>query len=65
MLILRASVGLEKFTDAQKAAADINGDGKVKADDALIALRISVKLDSIDKYIKDVPAATPDSADKK
>jgi len=41
-LIMRYSVGLEKFTAEQVAIADINKDGKVTTEDARLALRTSV-----------------------
>lgn len=44
-IILRASVGLETLTDAQKALADTNSDGRISAADARIVLRMSVGLE--------------------
>ena len=44
LLILRASVKLENFTDVQNIVADVNKDGNIDSSDALIALRYSVKL---------------------
>lgn len=42
LLILRASVGLELFTDEQTKYADVNGDGSVDSADSLAVLRYSV-----------------------
>ena len=42
--ILRASVNLEKFDDAQTKLADVDGDGKLSSNDALQVLRYSVNL---------------------
>ena len=44
-LALRASVGAEKLTDAQKLAGDMDGDGKVTAADSRSIMRKSVGLD--------------------
>ena len=44
-LALRASVGLEKLTDAQFKSADVNNDNKVTASDARTILRVSVGLE--------------------
>lgn len=44
-LILRATVGLESFTDRQKQAADMDSDGKLTAEDARLALRKAVGLE--------------------
>lgn len=38
-LALRYSVGIEEFSDAQKLAADVNGDGEVNAVDASLILQ--------------------------
>ncbi len=43
-LVLRSSVGLESFNDAQKKAADTDSDGTISASDARTVLRISVGL---------------------
>ena len=44
LYILRASVGLENFNEAQKAQADVDGDKKITTADALYTLRASVGL---------------------
>lgn len=44
LLILRGSVGLEKFDDVQTKLADADGDGKITSNDALQVLRYSVGL---------------------
>ena len=44
LLILRASVGLEKLDDVQMKLADVDGDGKITSADALEILRRSVNL---------------------
>lgn len=49
-LVLRASVGLENFTEEQNAIADVNGDGKLTAADARIILRVSVGLESLHEH---------------
>lgn len=46
--ILRASVGLEELTDAQKILADVDKDGSVTAADALLALRMSTGLEDVE-----------------
>lgn len=46
-LALRASVGLETLTEAQKAAADVDHDGSVTAADARLILRASVGLETL------------------
>ena len=43
--ILRAAVGLDTLTEAEKQSADLDMDGRVTAADARIALRLSVELD--------------------
>ena len=43
--ILRASVGLETFTQEQTVLADLDNDGEITSNDALIVLRKSVGLD--------------------
>jgi uncharacterized protein YkwD len=43
-LVLRASVGLVKLTEAQKLLADANNDGRVNAADATVILRRAVGL---------------------
>lgn len=54
-IILRASVGLETLTDAQKLLADTNADGKISAADARNALRMSVGLEEkLHYYEKEV-----------
>ena len=45
-LALRAAVGLEDLTEAQKAAADVNRDGNVRSSDARKILRVAVGLDT-------------------
>ncbi len=47
-LILRYSVGLEKFTDTQKTVADMDRDGKITTEDARLALRTSIGLEKLD-----------------
>ena len=44
LIILRASVKLEKLTDEQIKLADIDNDGRITANDSLAVLRASVKL---------------------
>ena len=44
-LVLRASVGLESFTERQKKAADVDGDGVVSAEDARRVLRMAAGLE--------------------
>ncbi len=44
LLVLRASVGLEKFNDEQNKLADVDGSGKVDSADSLSILRWSVGL---------------------
>ncbi len=54
LVILRASIGLEKFTQDQITLADIDGDKLVTANDALIILRASVGMkdkDTIDEPV--------------
>lgn len=46
-LALRASVDLEKLTDAQFKAADVDKDGIIKAGDARLILRASVGLETL------------------
>lgn len=46
-LVLRASVGLEEFTDIQNEYADVNRDGKITAADARLVLRASVGLEEL------------------
>ncbi len=46
-LALRASVGLEKFTEIQTKTADADKDGKVSAADARLILRASVGLEKL------------------
>ena len=38
----RYSIKLDKLTDEQLAAADVNGDGKVNAKDSLATLRYTI-----------------------
>ena len=45
--ILRASVKLDVLTGIKLFLADVDGNGKITADDASAALRISVKLDPV------------------
>lgn len=45
LLVLRASVGLEKFDKVQKQLADIDGDGNITSADSLRILRYSVGLE--------------------
>lgn len=44
LLILRASVNLENFTDGQIKLADINRNGKIDSEDSLLVLRASVQI---------------------
>lgn len=44
-LVLRCSVGLEKFDEATRLCADVDGDGKVNSSDARVLLRYSVGLE--------------------
>lgn len=46
-IALRASVDLEKLTDAQFKAADVDKDGVIKAADARLILRASVGLETL------------------
>ena len=46
-LVLRAAVGLEDFTAAQKALADPDADGEITAADARLVLRAAVGLERI------------------
>ena len=56
-IILRASVGLEK--DIDKNRADVDGNGKITAYDARLALRISVGLELAPPEIKEYEPFTP------
>ncbi len=57
-LILRAAVGLEPLTEAEKLSADLDLDGTVTAADARTALRAAVGLELMsDKYFEDAYAA--------
>lgn len=49
-LVLRASVGLENFTEEQNAIADVNNDGFITAADARIILRMSVGLEALHEH---------------
>lgn len=49
-LVLRASVGLKKFSAEQIVLADIDNDGTVKASDARLILRASVGLEDYRKW---------------
>lgn len=53
-LILRNSVGLEVFTERQKAIADCNADGNITAADARSALRASVGLEQAEIFENNV-----------
>lgn len=44
-LVLRASAGIDKLTEAQQKAADADGNGKITAADARLILRASAKMD--------------------
>lgn len=44
-LILRQAVALERFSSAQKAVADLDGNAKINSADARLALRIAVRLE--------------------
>jgi hypothetical protein len=44
-LVLRASAGIDKLTEAQQKNADADSNGKITAADARIILRISAKLE--------------------
>lgn len=44
-LVLRYSIGLEKFNNNQKKAADFDKDGKINSEDARLIMRYSVGLD--------------------
>lgn len=46
-LALRASVGLEQFSAAQKTSADVDFDGKITSADARLILRASVGLEKL------------------
>ena len=46
-LILRYSVGLERFSEAQRLAADADGSGRVEPSDARLVLRASVGLETL------------------
>ena len=52
LLILRQSVGLEKFDDLKLKLADVDGDNDVTSADALEVLRFSVSLSTNDKIGK-------------
>lgn len=51
---LRAAARLEALSELQLLLADADGDGKLKAGDARLILRVSAKLDPVpEKYIAD------------
>ncbi len=52
-LALRASVGLENLSDAEKLAADVDSNGQITAADARLILRASVGLEKLDVFKKD------------
>ena len=54
LIILRASIQLEKLTDDQRLLADVNGDGEIDSSDALEVLRYSVKLSANENIGKPV-----------
>ena len=57
-LILRAAVGLEALSEAEKLSADLDLDGTITAADARTALRAAVGLELLsDKYFEDAYAA--------
>lgn len=58
-LALRNSVGLEEFTDEQKALADFDGNGSVTAADARAILRVSVGLPA-----EEQPPVIPDDPEE-
>ena len=47
MLVLRASVGLEKLDEDGKIAGDVDGNGKLDYKDAMKILRASVGLEEL------------------
>lgn len=49
-LVLRASVGLEQFSEEQNKAADVNRDGTITAADARMVLRASVGLETLHEH---------------
>ncbi len=51
-LVLRASVGLEKFTPGQTTAGDIDKNKKITAADARLILRASVGLENPKQWLK-------------
>ena len=51
-LALRAAVGLESLSDAQKKIADADNDGQITASDARMILRAAVGLEDIKKRSK-------------
>lgn len=51
-LVLRFSVGLEKFKPAVVQTADVDGDGRVNSSDARVLLRYSVGLESGFRHTK-------------
>ncbi|MBE6789619.1 MAG: hypothetical protein E7535_00330 [Ruminococcaceae bacterium] len=51
-LALRASVGLEKLTDAQKTAAEVDKKAEITASDARLILRASVGLEDSRQWLK-------------
>lgn len=46
LMILRASVGIERFNSTQTRKADMNGDSVVDSTDALLVLRLSIGANS-------------------
>lgn len=50
-LVLRASVGLEQFTDSQKDLADVDFDKKITSADARLVLRASVGLETLSSNV--------------
>ncbi len=64
LLVLRASVGLEKFDAAQKAKADVDGDNKITAKDSLYILRASVNLKDKDSKVNNTFVFVDENKDK-
>lgn len=52
--VLRASVGLERLSDDEKAACDIDFSGDITASDARSILRASVSLESSDDWLEEI-----------
>lgn len=64
-LILRASIGLQRYSKGSDifAACDIDGDGTISTGDARTVLRIAIGLDRIDNYQSDDVGSKEQPAD--